>query len=86
MFFDGKGEADFSLRLSKCVYAHIMGTIKAWKDEVNPVIPPEHNAIIAAWAYVGLFLYWLETSCMESPEEMGITLAAFWKKNWIMQV
>ena len=79
IFFDGKGENDFSDQLARSFYNWLMETQAQWAT-FDPDMPDEHSAVICSWAYVALFSYWVKTGMQESEERMAETLAVFWSR------
>ena len=78
LFMTGKGDSNFSDKLSHFFYDRISGTQVQW--EADPEIPADHSAVLVSWAYVALFSYWITTGMKDTPETMAHTLTVFWNR------
>lgn len=78
LFMTGKGRADFVQRLTHVIYSQLVASTQLWNDPTDPSIPQTTSLVMAAWTYVGVISYWLETGMKESPMDMGRVLAVYW--------
>lgn len=78
LFMSGRGRADFVQRFTHVIYSQLVDSTRLWDDPIDPSIPKTTSLVMAAWTYVGVISYWLETGMKESPLDMGRVLAVFW--------
>ncbi len=78
LFMSGRGRSDFVQRFTHIIYSQLVDSTRLWNDPTDPSIPKTTSLVMAAWTYVGVISYWLETGMKESPMDMGRVLAVFW--------
>ncbi|MBR1780320.1 MAG: TetR/AcrR family transcriptional regulator [Oscillospiraceae bacterium] len=78
LFMSGRGRADFVPRFTHVIYSQLVESTRLWDDPIDPSIPQVTTLVMAAWTYVGVISYWLETGMRESPLDMGRVLAVYW--------